>query len=42
VAVLIIAYTVARIPLATGVLCPFFGPLLSPVLAAAEIRFASA
>jgi Cu+-exporting ATPase len=35
------AYNVAGIPLAAGVLYPFFGPLLSPVVAAAATALSS-
>ena len=35
------AYNVARIPLAAGVLYPFFGLLLSPVVAAAAMALSS-
>jgi P-type Cu+ transporter len=35
------AYNAAGIPIAAGVLYPFFGVLLSPVIAAAAMSFSS-
>ncbi|NUZ08917.1 hypothetical protein [Piscinibacter koreensis] len=37
-----LAYNLARIPLAAGLLCPFFGLLFSPVVAAGAIPLWSA
>lgn len=36
-----VVYNALGVPIAAGVLCPFFGVLLSPMIAAAAMSFSS-